>query len=76
MPRIKCTFAEFIRNIEAAGFVLHRHGGTSHRRYRGVIEGQVRFVDVAYHRIGDDILPKTLASMIRQCGLPKHLFQK
>jgi hypothetical protein len=26
--------------------VLHRHGATSHRRYRAVIDGQIYFVDV------------------------------
>jgi predicted RNA binding protein YcfA (HicA-like mRNA interferase family) len=76
VPRVKCTFAEFIRIIETEGFVLHRHGSSSHRRYRGIVDGQVRFVDVAYHRVGDVILPKTLASMIRQCGLSKDRFQK
>ncbi len=76
MPRVRCTFAEFIRIIEAEGFILHRHGATSHRRYRGAVGGEVRFVDVAFHTINDDILPKTLASMIRQSGLPKDRFRK
>jgi predicted RNA binding protein YcfA (HicA-like mRNA interferase family) len=76
VPRLKCTFAEFIGIIEANGFALLRHGGTSHRRYRGVIDGRVRLVDVAYHNISDDVLPRTLASMIRQSGLPKDLFRK
>jgi predicted RNA binding protein YcfA (HicA-like mRNA interferase family) len=38
----------------------------SHRRYRGVVNGRTEFITVAYHKISDDILPKTLASMIRQ----------
>jgi hypothetical protein len=37
---------------------------------------QVWRVTVAYHNINDAILPKTLATMIRQSGLPKKLFRK
>ena len=33
-------------------------------------------VTVAFHSINDDIHPETLASMIRQSGLPKSLFRK
>lgn len=76
MPRLKCTFREFIAIIEAHGFVLHRHEDGSHRQYRGVVGGLVRYVTVAYHNIGDDILPETLSSMIRQSGLSKKLFRK
>jgi predicted RNA binding protein YcfA (HicA-like mRNA interferase family) len=56
--------------------VLHRHGATSHRRYRGTVDGIVRLVDVAFHNINDVIAPGTLQSMIRQSGLPKSLFGK
>lgn len=76
MPRLKCTFRQFIEIIESHGFVEHRHGATSHRRFRGMIAGQVKLVTVAYHGLNDDILPKTLASMIRQSGLPKDLFRR
>jgi predicted RNA binding protein YcfA (HicA-like mRNA interferase family) len=76
LPHLKCTFREFIAIIEQRGFVLHRHGATSHRRYRGVVDGVVCFVDVAFHNSGDDIAPGTLRSMIRQSGLPKSLFRK
>jgi predicted RNA binding protein YcfA (HicA-like mRNA interferase family) len=76
VPRLKCTFAEFIEIIEAHGFVLHRHGATSHRRYRAVVHGVVYYVDIAGHRMSDEIAPGTLASMIRQSGLPKELFRK
>lgn len=41
-----------------------------------MVAGQVRLVTVAYHGLNDDILPKTLASMIRQSGLPKDLFRR
>jgi len=76
LPRLKCTFREFLAIIEQRGFVLHRHGATSHRRYRGVVDGTVRFVDVAFHSAADEIAPGTLRSMIRQSGLPKSLFLK
>lgn len=76
MPRLSCTFAEFLEIIEANGFVLHRHDGGSHRRYRGEVGGRVRYVDLAPHRWGDEIRLKTLESMIRQTGLPKALFRK
>jgi hypothetical protein len=56
--------------------VLHRHGASSHRRYRGVVAGEVRFVDVAFHSISDEARPGTLGAMIRQSGLPKRLFMK
>ena len=76
MPRLKCTFRQFIAIIEAHGFSLARHDSGSHRVYRAVISGQVRLVVVAYHDIGDDIRLGTLESMIRQSGLPKRLFRK
>jgi len=76
LPRLKCTFREFIAIVEEHGFVEIRHASGSHRRYRGVIDGDVRMVTIAYHNIGDDILPGTLESMIRQSGLPKALFRK
>ena len=64
-------FRDVVRIIEANGFVLSRHHGTSHRQYRGTIGGQVRYVTIACHSQGDDVKPKTLASIIRQSGLPK-----
>lgn len=76
MPRLNCTFAEFIEIIERHGFSLHRQGATSHRRYRGEVDGDVRFVDVAMHRASDSIRLGTLNSMIRQSGLPKALFKR
>ena len=67
-------FREFIDVLLAHGFELHRHGATSHRRYRGIVDAQVRYVDVAGQG-NEDIKPGTLASMIRQSGLPKRLFR-
>jgi len=75
VPRLKCTFREFIAIIEALEFKHHRQDG-SHRQYRGVVDGQTRYVTIAYHNINDEILPDTLVSMIRQSGLPKKLFRK
>jgi len=76
LPRLKCTYSEFIAIIIDYGFVEHRHGATSHVRYRGVVNGQVKFVDCCGHSGSDNIPPDTLQSMIRQCGLPKRLFRK
>jgi predicted RNA binding protein YcfA (HicA-like mRNA interferase family) len=75
VPRLICTFRRFISIIESHGFVLHRSGATSHRRYKGVVDGQVRFVDVAAHNLNDEIRPGTLKSMIRQSGLSEKLFR-
>jgi predicted RNA binding protein YcfA (HicA-like mRNA interferase family) len=75
LPRLKCTFREFVAILEANGFVEIRVKG-SHRRFRAVIGEQVRLVTVAYHNIGDEIRPDTLASMIRQSALVRTLFVK
>lgn len=75
MPRLVCTFRRFVEIIEAHGFVLHRHGATSHKRYRGVVSGKVQFVDVAAHKPSDEVADGTLQSMIRQTGLPKKVFR-
>jgi len=76
VPRLNCTFREFIEILEAHGFVLHRHEGGSHRIYRGEYGGEVRLVVAAYHNINDEIPSGTLQSMIRTSGLPKKLFRK
>jgi predicted RNA binding protein YcfA (HicA-like mRNA interferase family) len=69
---VRCVkFRDVIRVIEANGFVLSRHHGTSHRQYRGNIRGQVRYVTIACHSFGDDVKPKTLSSIIRQSGCPR-----
>jgi predicted RNA binding protein YcfA (HicA-like mRNA interferase family) len=75
VPRLNCTFGEFVEIISAHGFVLHRQGATSHRRYRAEINGVVYYVDVAGSG-NERIKPGTLKSMIRQSGLPAHLFRK
>lgn len=76
MPRLKCSFREFIDILEQHGFVLHRQASSSHRIYRGTVNGEVRLVTVAPHSLGAEVLPDTLNSMIRQSGLPKKLFRK
>ena len=76
MPRLNLTFAEFVAIISPHGFALHRRDGGSHQRWRGVVKGEVRFVDLAPHTMKDDVPTGTLAQMIRQSGLPKHLFRK
>lgn len=67
-------FRDVIDILEANGFVLIRQNG-SHRRYRGIVGGEVRFVDVAPHSLSDDVAKGTLGSIIRQSGLPKKLFR-
>lgn len=69
------TFRQFIRILIDHGFELDRQGSTSHRVYKGVVDGKPRLVIVACHREGADIKPGTLGSMIRQSGLPKKLFR-
>jgi predicted RNA binding protein YcfA (HicA-like mRNA interferase family) len=68
-------FRRIVEILEEHQFELHRHGATSHRQYRRVIDGRVYLVTVAYHSLNEDVLPKTLASIIRQSNLPKKLFR-
>ena len=67
-------FRAFVRILLDHGFELDRQRG-SHRVYKGIVDGQVRLVVVAGHRDSDDVKPGTLASMIRQSGLPRRLFR-
>jgi len=69
-------FGRFLEIIKAEGFVFHRQGSGSHAIYRRELDGDVRLVTVAAHRMSDEIKPATLASMIRQTGLPKELFRR
>ena len=68
-------FRDFVRILEAHGFVLDRQRG-SHRTYKGSVDGRVRVVIVACHRESDDIKPGILSSMIRQSRLPKRTFRR
>jgi predicted RNA binding protein YcfA (HicA-like mRNA interferase family) len=76
LPRLNCKFSEFIEIICLHGFVMTRHEGGSHRTYRGVIDGEVKFVTVAPHQMSDTIKRGTLKALIRDCGLPAKLFRK
>ena len=68
-------FRDFIRILVRHGFELDRQSGSSHRVYKGRIGSTTRLVVVACHSENDDIKPGTLASMIRQSGLPKRTFR-
>jgi predicted RNA binding protein YcfA (HicA-like mRNA interferase family) len=68
-------FRDFIKIIEDQRFKFDRQRGTSHRQYKGVVDGLARLVTVACTREGDDIAKGTLAAMIRQSGLPRKLFR-
>ena len=76
MPRLGCTYRQFLEIIDAHGFVLVRHGATSHRRYRGTVNGEVRLVDLSPHSWSDEVPLGTLNATIRQSGLSKRLFQR
>jgi predicted RNA binding protein YcfA (HicA-like mRNA interferase family) len=76
LPSLKCTYNEFIEILERYKFALHgAWGATSHYRYRGIVDGQVRYVDCS-GKGNTDIPIGTLQAMIRQSGLPKKLFRK
>jgi predicted RNA binding protein YcfA (HicA-like mRNA interferase family) len=68
-------FRDFIRILVRHGFELDRPPRGSHRIYRGRVAGKTQLVVVACHSENDDIKPGTLASMIRQSGLPKRTFR-
>jgi predicted RNA binding protein YcfA (HicA-like mRNA interferase family) len=74
LPRLKCTGNEVIDVLLSKGFQLHRHDGTSHRRYRGEVNGQVRFVDVAVHNLSEDIPVGTLESIVAKADWTKSCF--
>lgn len=76
MPRLSCNYRQFLNIITAHGFVQLPPKPGSHRAYRATINGEARLVIVSGHSPHDDIRPGTLKAMIRQCGLPEHLFRK
>jgi len=75
VPRLSCTYGQFIEILLRLGFQPDNRKASSHVRYRGTYGGLVRFVDVSGHG-NTDIPTGTLLSMLRQSGLPKHLFRK
>ena len=67
-------FRDIEKLLADQGFELLRKQG-SHRQFQGFVDGVRRIVTLAYHSRNDDVLPKTLGSIIRQSGLPKRLFK-
>jgi predicted RNA binding protein YcfA (HicA-like mRNA interferase family) len=67
-------YRDFVAILLGQGFEMLPRGATSHRKYEGFVGGERRMVTVSGED-GDDILPKNLASMKRQSGLPKKLFR-
>ncbi len=63
-------FREIIRCLIDHGFVEDRVRG-SHAQYKAVIGGVPRLVTVQTDQLGDEPTRKTLASIMRQSGLPK-----
>jgi predicted RNA binding protein YcfA (HicA-like mRNA interferase family) len=74
VPRLKCTFKEFIEVLEANSFKFDRQKG-SHRQYERVV-GNITYVVTVAGSGNEDIDTGTLKSMIRQSGLPQGLFRK
>jgi predicted RNA binding protein YcfA (HicA-like mRNA interferase family) len=75
LSRLRLTFDEIRLILEAHGFELIRHDGSSHRRYRAVVNGRVHFVDLAPHRWSDDVGPVMIGMICRQSGLSKKVFR-
>ncbi len=67
-------FRDIEKLLSNNGFELIRQQG-SHRHMQGFVDGQRRIVTLAYHSRNEDVLPKTLGSIIRLSGLPKRLFK-
>lgn len=68
-------FRDVVAVLEEQGFFLKRQSGTSHRVYQGTVAGKVQVVVLAFSHLGEDVPPGTLASIIRQSGLPRKLFR-
>jgi predicted RNA binding protein YcfA (HicA-like mRNA interferase family) len=73
VPRLKCTFREFIEIIEQHKFCFERQDG-SHRQYKDPFGNRVTVAVPG--SMGDEIKTGTLKSMIRQAGLSEKLFCK
>ncbi|MYD30013.1 MAG: addiction module toxin, HicA family [Nitrospira sp. SB0677_bin_15] len=66
-------YRDFLKVLTANGFVEIRQE-SRHHQFEGYVDGKRRMVTAAYSQPGEDIKPRNLASMIRQSGLPKKLF--
>jgi predicted RNA binding protein YcfA (HicA-like mRNA interferase family) len=67
-------YRDVLKILHAHGFELARQRG-SHHTYKAMVDGQMRVVTLSHHSLNDDIMPKNMASIIRQSGLPKNLFR-
>ncbi len=67
-------YRDFIAILAQHGFKEIRTVG-DHHQYEGFVGGQRRMVTAAYAHVGEDIMRRNLASMIRQSGLPKKKFR-
>lgn len=65
---------DVVRILEGHGFRRKRWKG-SHRQFEGVVNGQRRLVTVA-GKEGEDVARPTLASIMRQSGLPARAFRR
>ena len=74
MPRLNCTYREFIEILLAHGFQEVRQKG-SHCQYQGTVAGEIKLVTVSTAD-GTNIGLTVLQSMIRQSGLSRKLFLK
>lgn len=72
MPAL--TFDAVLKILLDHGFEFDRQKG-SHRTYKGTVNGQTQVVTLAGHKGKEIVKPRTLASIIRQSGLPKKLFR-
>ena len=68
-------YREALEILVSNGFYFKREGKGSHRVYESTHSGRTWTVILSYSRLGDDIRPNTLRSIIRQSGLPKELFR-
>ena len=64
---------DVVRILERNGFQFIRQKG-SHRRFKGIVGGQVQVVTVP-GADGQDMPNGTLGSIKRQSGLPRDLFR-
>lgn len=67
-------YREIVRVLLDHGFALKRQDG-SHKQFEGLVKGKRHLVTIAFHGSNDDVLPRTLASIIRQSGLSRGAFR-
>ncbi len=62
--------------LEQHGFAFERYGKGSHRVYQAFHSGHRWSVILSFGRLGEDVKPGTLNSIIRQSGLSKDVFRR